>query len=139
MAYFPHQVKPRSSSRSSYINVRAAIILKEIAITPSLDSTAGRNSIESIPNFQFVPCDTSADSYFSNFDATFENVFHFSHDLRVFTVTPGINNAPIGNVALTPTTSTSLDIGTGFAYIQSLLNYLNANYSDAASAVHIVS
>ena len=73
-----------------------------------------------------------ADPHFSNFNTQFGNVFYLSQDLRVFTVTPGANSAPIGGVALSSANNTSFDTRAGFTYIQALLNYLNANYSDPA-------
>jgi hypothetical protein len=77
-----------------------------------------------------------ADPYFVNIDPTHENVFYLSQDLRVFTVTPGVNKTPISGVAgapqLNPSSTTAFDTSAGYGYIKALLNYLNANYSDPA-------
>lgn len=74
-----------------------------------------------------------ANPYFTNINSTEKNVYAFSQDLRVFTVTPGINNTPIvGAPNLSPSSNTSLDTNAGFQYIQNLLNYLNTNYSNQA-------
>ncbi len=74
--------------------------------------------------------DAGANPHFSNFSPQHDNVFYLSQDLRVFTVTPGINTAPIGGVPLLPADNTNYDTGAGYAYIRALLSYLNANYSD---------
>ncbi len=80
---------------------------------------------------------------FANADPSRPNLFSASEDLRVFTVTPGINDEPIAG--LNPSTAPALkvsstsysagdeaswDTAAGFAYIQALLAYLNANYND---------
>jgi hypothetical protein len=74
-----------------------------------------------------------ADPYFTNINPQENNVFFLSQDLRVFTVTPGINNTPISGVAGAPTLSatsnTAYDTNAGYQYIQNLLTYLNNNYS----------
>jgi len=76
-----------------------------------------------------------ADPYFTNINAAQGNVFWLSQDLRVMTVTPGIDNSPFGSVAagkpaLTPVDNTSLDTAAAFQYAQNLITYLNNNYSD---------
>ncbi|HEX6896271.1 MAG TPA: hypothetical protein VF146_13425, partial [Bryobacteraceae bacterium] len=62
------------------------------------------------------------------------NAFYLSEDLRVFTVTPGINNAPIAGVPLLPADNTKFDSGAAYNYIQALLAVLNANNADATGA-----
>jgi hypothetical protein len=79
--------------------------------------------------FQLV---AGADPHFANFNAAYTNAFYLSEDLRVFTVTPGINGTPIGGVTLSPSDKTNFDTNAGYAYIQTLLNYLNLNHYDAA-------
>jgi hypothetical protein len=69
------------------------------------------------------------DPYFANFDASGQNPFYLSQDLRVFTVTPGVNNAPIDGIALNSSSNTSFDTAAGFQYIQKLLAHLNNSYS----------
>jgi hypothetical protein len=77
-----------------------------------------------------------ADPYFSNTNPQTDNVFYLSQDLRVFTVTPGINAAPIAGPAsmgppptLRDSSHTGRDTGGAFQYIQDLLNYLDNNYA----------
>jgi len=77
-----------------------------------------------------------ADPFFVNINPALNNVFYLSQDIRVFTVTPGLNNTPIsgmpGAPALLPASATALDTAAGYGYIQSVLGYLNLNYSDPA-------
>ena len=75
-----------------------------------------------------------ADPSFANFNSAGSNAFYLSEDLRVFTVTPGINNAPIAGVPLLPADNTKFDSGAAYSYIQALLAVLNANNSDATGA-----
>ena len=75
--------------------------------------------------------EAGADPYFSNFDPDGNNAFYLSEDLRVFALTPGINNGPIdGVVQLQPTDNTKFDTAAGYTYVQDLLTHLNAAYSD---------
>jgi hypothetical protein len=75
-----------------------------------------------------------ADPYFTNINPAANNVFYLSQDLRVFTATPGINPTPISGVGTPPSLTPSDDINpssaAGYSYIQSLLQYLNINYSN---------
>jgi hypothetical protein len=74
-----------------------------------------------------------ADPYFTNIDPTQDNAFYLSQDLRVFTITPESDNTkPIGTVEFTfqGGSPTSLDTGAAYSYIQQLLAYFNANYSN---------
>lgn len=75
-----------------------------------------------------------ADPYFSNFNPAGSNAFYLSEDLRVFTVTPGINNAPILGIPLLPADNTKYDSGAAYNYIEVLLAALTANNSDATGA-----
>ncbi len=77
-----------------------------------------------------------ADPYFSNVDDTGKGVYYLSQDLRVFTVTPGVDSAPMKDPAITSpaavlkvSSTTDRETGAGFAYIKDLLTYLNGNYS----------
>ena len=81
--------------------------------------------------FELVP---GADPHFSNFNAAGSNAFYLSEDLRVFTVTPGINNAPILGIPLTPTDNTKYDTNAAYNYLQALVVALNLNNSDATGA-----
>ncbi|WP_431819450.1 S53 family peptidase [Burkholderia sp. F1] len=71
-----------------------------------------------------------ADPYFNNYDPAGTNEFYLSDALRVFTVTPGFNNAPIDGIALNATNKTDFDTAAGYAYIQALLAHLNSTYAD---------
>jgi hypothetical protein len=71
-----------------------------------------------------------ADPYFANFATDGE--FYLSQDLRVFTVTPGVNNAPIDGISLTPPDNTNWNASSGYAYIGNLLKHLNSTYSNPA-------
>lgn len=71
-----------------------------------------------------------ADPYFANFASN--PVFYLSDDMRVFTVTPGINNAPIDGYALNASDNTNWDSQAAYTYIQTLLQHLNTTpaYTD---------
>jgi hypothetical protein len=77
---------------------------------------------------------SGADPYFSNFNANGTNVFYLSEDLRVFTVTPGIQNNPLFGIPLLPSSNTDYDSGAAYNYIEALLAVLNANNADATGA-----
>jgi hypothetical protein len=62
-----------------------------------------------------------ADPYFTNIDPARDNHFWLSQDVRVFAVTPGINDAPIPGV--TPMKADTYDAA--YTYIQDVLAYLN--------------
>jgi hypothetical protein len=65
-----------------------------------------------------------ADPYFTNINPSQNNFFYLSQDLRVFTATPSLNNTPVPGA---PAFTTD-NFGGAYAYIQSLLDYLNNNY-----------
>lgn len=69
-----------------------------------------------------------ADPYFNNIDPSQGNVFYLSQDLRVFTATPAINGTPVpgGPAFMSDNTAGA------YSYIQSLLTWLNANYSNTS-------
>jgi hypothetical protein len=74
-----------------------------------------------------------ANPYLLNIDPSQNNAFYLSEDLRVFTITPEVNNStPIGTVPFTFQTGspTTLDPPAAYTYIQNLIGYLNQNYSD---------
>jgi hypothetical protein len=62
-----------------------------------------------------------ADPYFTNIDPNQNNVFYLSQDLRVFTATPGQNGSPVPGAPAFASDS----VAGAFAYIQSLLGWLN--------------
>lgn len=74
-----------------------------------------------------------ADPYFANFDPAGSNPFYLSEDLRVFTVTPAVNNAPIDGVAFNQTVTDNWDTGAAYTYIQALLAQLNTSPYNAPS------
>ncbi len=71
-----------------------------------------------------------ADPYFTNIDPGQNNVFYLSQDLRVFAATPGQNSQPIPGAPA----FTNDSVSGAFSYIQQLLTWLNANYSDPSGA-----
>jgi hypothetical protein len=71
-----------------------------------------------------------SDPYFTNIDPAQNNVFYLSPDLRVFTATPGQNSNPIAGA---PAFGND-NVAGAFTYIQQLLTWLNANYSDLTGA-----
>jgi Pro-kumamolisin, activation domain len=72
-----------------------------------------------------------ADPYFTNIDPNAENPFWLSQDLRVFVATPGINPVPVASGPVFNTADpTALDPAAAYGYIQQLITYLNANFSD---------
>jgi Pro-kumamolisin, activation domain len=73
-----------------------------------------------------------ADPFFTNINPQADNVFYLSQDLRVFTVTPGIQVNPFPGANLLPASNTSYDTGAAYAYIKFLLAILNSGYSDPA-------
>ncbi|MDB6158492.1 MAG: hypothetical protein JWO04_2198 [Gammaproteobacteria bacterium] len=62
-----------------------------------------------------------ADPYFTNVNPAQDNVFWLSQDLRVFTATPGINNAPVAGAPLFASDS----FAGAYSYIQGVLGFLN--------------
>jgi hypothetical protein len=84
-------------------------------------ATVGGNPLpgaSAVTEFELVG---GADPYFTNVDPGQGNVFYLSQDLRVFTATPGINNAPIAGAPAFNTDS----IAGAYSYIQSVLGWLN--------------
>jgi hypothetical protein len=80
------------------------------------------------PAETILTLEPGADPYFANFANN--GFFYLSQDLRVFTVTPGINNAPIdGVVALNAPDNTTWHASAGYGYIQALLTHLNNTFS----------
>ena len=103
------------------------------------DLVVGGQSFEAVSSIELL---AGADPFFSNLTNTegISNVgdshaWYLSDDLRVFTVCPGINAAPVsaasvpGAPALSPTSLTGFDSSAGYSYITNLLNYLNGNFT----------
>ncbi len=86
-------------------------------------SFAGRNEIaEGV--FELV---AGADPYFTNIEPGTSHPAWLSADLRVFTVTPGINPTPFPGTTFAGGT-TSLDPNAAYQYIQGVLNTLNTSH-----------
>jgi kumamolisin len=98
-----------------------------------VDITVLGQSLEAICEINLL---AGADPYFSNlaFNPTTgsANEWWLSQDLRIFTVTPGINPGPIGTPKLTPRNNFEFDSAAGYRYITDLLNYLNGNFVSAS-------
>jgi hypothetical protein len=73
--------------------------------------------------FEFV---AGSDPYFTNIDSLQNNVAWLSQDLRVFTATPSLNTTPVAGGPVIGADS----VAGAYSYIQSLIAYMNANYSD---------
>jgi hypothetical protein len=93
--------------------------------------TIGGRILSAETNLELEP---GADPYFANFDAAAANPFWLSQDLRVFTVTPGVDNAPIDGIALTASSNTHWDTNAAYQYIQTLLTHLGNTYYDSAQS-----
>ena len=83
--------------------------------------------------------EAGADPYFQNWDKAGTNPFYLSNDLRVFTVTPGYNGAPVNSIPLGASDNTNFDTGAAYSYIQTLLSNLNNNFSDPTGTDPFVS
>ncbi len=64
---------------------------------------------------------SGANPYYNNIDPNQNNVFYLSQDLRVFTVTPGLNNAPIVGA---PAFGAD-NFANAYTYMQNVLSFLN--------------
>ncbi|KAH0556853.1 hypothetical protein GP486_005357 [Trichoglossum hirsutum] len=112
---------PNNSPQTSIINVQMSIGSTTLNAPCELEFTAGANP------------------YFSNVSNTAvnnnqPNVWWLSEDLRVFTVTPGTNAAPVTQPgkpgpSLNAINKSTWDTTAGYTYIQQLLTYLNTNFS----------
>lgn len=76
-----------------------------------------------------------ADPYFTNIDTTpgdpnRNNEFYLSQDLRVFAVTPALDNTPVPGA---PAFTTDSPAG-AYTYLQGLLSHLNSTYGDPNGA-----
>jgi hypothetical protein len=74
-----------------------------------------------------------ADPYFANFAPNVDNEFWHSQDLRVFTVTPRAQKAPIIGIPLDASDESNYDTGAAYSYIQTLLGQLNSSYGDPSN------
>jgi hypothetical protein len=85
----------------------------------ALNTAAGQVSgSQASMQFELI---AGADPYFANLNSDQSNLPYLSQDLRVFTITPGLNPAPIPGVA-----PMADSVAGAYAYIQSLLTHLNS-------------
>lgn len=111
--------------------VGAAAVQMELdtSVTIAGNVVLGSNAVTM---FELV---SGADPYFTNLNPALGNTFWLSQDLRTMTLVPGKGLNSFGTVAagrpsLAPANNTSLDTAAAFQYTQSLITYLNSNYSD---------
>jgi hypothetical protein len=129
---FPCSVTFASSAINTVANGGIFPAPGAVPLSPPLTASitvAGQN-FTAATVFELGP---GADPFFSNLNSAGSNVFYLSQDLRVFTVTPGINTSPILGVPLLPADNTKFDSGAAYNYIQVLLAVLNAGSSDAST------
>jgi hypothetical protein len=124
---FPYDINFSSSSLATFPTPGSPPIQKVLDAAITISS----NNYSASTLFELI---AGADPYFTDIDPAQNNEFWLSRDLRIFTVTPGQNNQPVGNIGsppkLTPADVTNLDTAAGFKYVQDLINYLNSNYSN---------
>jgi hypothetical protein len=127
---FPFDISFTTASLASFPALGAAALdeLLEASITAAGNNLQAKMVIELV---------SGADPYFTNINATADNEFWLSQDLRVFTATPGIHPTPVVGLGtpppLVPTDYANLDPAAGYAYAKALIAYLNAEYSDPSA------
>ncbi len=98
-----------------------------ITFASALQTASTVFSLEAGENPGFANFDTSGGSV----DGQGENAFWLSQDLRVFTVTPGVNASPIdGAIKLNVPDNTSYHTAQAYTYIQQLIGHLNSTYNN---------
>jgi hypothetical protein len=116
---FPFDIRFSSSSPSAFPATGAAPAQEELDGSIAI---LGK-TFNAATMLEFV---AGADPYFTNVDPAQNNVTWLSEDLRVFTATPSLNNTPVpGGPAFGAD-----GIAEAYSYVQSLIAYLNANFSD---------
>jgi hypothetical protein len=86
----------------------------------SVSLTSGATTVTASQASTEIELIAGADPYFTNLDSSDSNYPYLSQDLRVFTVTPGLNASPIPGVpALADSTAGA------YGYIQAVLNHFN--------------
>jgi hypothetical protein len=125
---FPFDIRFASSALSAFPAAGSAPVQKPLAA----QMTIGGAAENAAALFELV---AGANPYFTDVDAAQDNVFWLSQDLRVFSAAPAINDVPVPGG---PTFSND-SIGGAYAYIQSLLSYLNANFSNPTGTDPFVS
>jgi hypothetical protein len=96
----------------------------EITLPLTASATVNGQLFQAVTLFNLVP---GADPFFANFNQN----FYLSQDLRVFTVTPGLNNAPLAGLVLAAADNNNFDTNAAYQYIQTLIALLNKNNSVA--------
>ena len=137
----PGSITSPSEAASYYITLNASITLPAPTSGPS-------------PTSAQLFLTPGLDPYFLNINPDENNAYYLSNDLRVFTVTPGINATPFnivdpsgivttaGPTLGSPTdqnpvspSSVTYDSTAAFLFIQQLVAYFNAQYSDPGGIV----
>ena len=117
----PFDVKFNSSSVSGFPAKNAAPLQEELDASITIEGKTYNAST-------LLEFTGGADPYFTNVDPAQRNVFYLSQDLRVFAATPFLTTTPVTGGPLFGSDSVS----GAYSYIQQLITYLNANYSDPA-------
>jgi hypothetical protein len=116
---FPFDIQFASSALAAFPNVgdpaSQRVLVAQMTIGAAVENA--------VALFELV---AGANPYFTDIDPAQDNVFWLSQDLRVFSAAPAINNVPVPGG---PAFSTDSVAG-AYSYIQSLLNYLNSNFSN---------
>jgi hypothetical protein len=86
----------------------------------SVSLTSGSTTVTASQAATEIELIAGADPYFTNLDSTNSNYPYLSQDLRLFTVTPGINATPIPGVPALADSVTG-----AYSYVQAVLNHLN--------------
>jgi hypothetical protein len=101
-----------------------------VVLTSAFSVPGSGTPLPAETNLQLEP---GADPYFANFAPGVDNEFWHSQDLRVFTVTPRAQSAPIIGIPLNASDESNWDTGAAYAYIQTLLGQLNSSYGDPSN------
>lgn len=108
----------------------ASTMSGQVTVTPSSGAEVPLSCLGSV---EFVG---AADPYFANMAPDGNTPWYFSEDLRVFTVTPGINENPInspGAPQLNPASATTLNAAAGYSYCQQLVTWLTNNFGNPSA------
>jgi hypothetical protein len=119
---FPFDVKFSASSVAAFPATGAAPLQELLNGSITVLGTA-------FPTATVLEFTSGADPYFTSVDPSQNNENWLSQDLRVFTATPAANNTPVSGA---PAFGAD-NFNGAYAYVQSLITYLNNNYSDPAS------
>ncbi len=114
---FPYDVVFTNATLGAFPNPGDDPILKVLSATLTV-SGALLPGAAALTEFELV---SGADPYYNNIDPQQNNVFWLSQDVRVFTVTPQKNNAPVAGA---PAFGSNTPAG-AYTYLQSVLAHLN--------------